>query len=130
MKLYTFVTIILLIPLSFVINQKDKDNNKIMPTKNYSMNSFSDRVVVLYNSLDANNFKLPKLESFSKALEGYYSLKENGTITNDYLTIIDFSLSSKTKRMWVIDMDENKIMFNDSFLLEKLFAKSPPEFFP
>ena len=112
MKLYTFVTIILLIPLSFVINQKDKDNNKIMPTKNYSMNSFSDRVVVLYNSLDANNFKLPKLESFSKALEGYYSLKENGTITNDYLTIIDFSLSSKTKRMWVIDMDENKIMFN------------------
>jgi hypothetical protein len=65
-----------------------------------------------YNSLNSNHFQLPKLESFSKALEGFYLLKEKGIIKKDYLTIIDFSLSSKEKRMWVIDMNENKILMN------------------
>jgi hypothetical protein len=67
---------------------------------------------VIYNSLISNNFKLPKLESFTKALDGFYLLKEKGLIDKNYLTIIDFSLSSKEKRMWIIDMNENKIILN------------------
>ncbi|MEC4003115.1 murein L,D-transpeptidase catalytic domain family protein [Flavobacterium sp. SUN052] len=112
MKLYTFVTLALFSLFTFVPNQKNNNELKTSQPRNYAMNSFSERVAVIYNSLDANNFKLPKIESFSRALEGYYLLKEKGKITNDYLTIVDFSLSSKSKRMWVIDMNENKIIFN------------------
>lgn len=112
MKLNIFVTIALFSLFTFVSNRNDRNEYKTLHPKNYAMTSFSQRVAVLYNSLDANNFKLPKLESFSKALEGYYFLKGNGKITKDYLTIVDFSLSSKCKRMWVINMDENKIIFN------------------
>ena len=62
--------------------------------------------------MNSNHFQLPKLESFSKALEGFYLLKEKGIIKKDFLTIVDFSLSSKVKRMWIIDMNENKILMN------------------
>ncbi|WP_317128614.1 murein L,D-transpeptidase catalytic domain family protein [Flavobacterium supellecticarium] len=53
---------------------------------------------------------MPKLESFSKALEGFYQLKEQGLIKKDILTLIDFSLSSAQKRLWVIDMATNTIL--------------------
>jgi hypothetical protein len=110
MKIYIFVTVMLFGFTSFTPN-----HTKIVKPKSYSMSSKSaslKEVESKYNSLDANNLNLPNLESFSKALEGYYLLKEKGILENDYLTIVDFSLSSKVKRMWVIDMDENKIIFN------------------
>ncbi|ESU27904.1 hypothetical protein FSS13T_03900 [Flavobacterium saliperosum S13] len=53
---------------------------------------------------------MPKLESFSKALEGYYQLKERGIVQKDILTIVDFSLSSTQKRLWVIDMATNTVL--------------------
>ena len=81
--------------------------------KSYAMTtSDSKKAEIIYNSLNPNHFQLPKLESFSKALEGFYFLKEKGIIKKDYLTIIDFSLSSKVKRMWIIDLNENKILMN------------------
>lgn len=110
MRIYIFVTVMLFGFTSFTPN-----HTKIVKPKSYSMSSKSaslKEVESKYNSLDANNLNLPNLESFSKALEGYYLLKEKGILENDYLTIVDFSLSSKVKRMWVIDMDENKIIFN------------------
>lgn len=70
------------------------------------------KVEMIYNSLDANNFKLPSIESFEIAFEGYENLKAKGKIQNNFLTIVDYSLSSKSNRFWVIDMNENKIIFN------------------
>ena len=107
MKINAIKYILLFALMSFAPNLP-KDN----APKDYEFDSFSKKVEIIYNSLDANNNQLPKLESFSKALEGFYNLKEQGFITNDYLTIVDFTLSSKTKRLWVIDMNENKIVFN------------------
>lgn len=92
--------------MSFVFNPLNESH-----TKNYSFSSIKKSNDV-YNSLDANNFQLPKEESFSKALEGYYVLKSKGVIKKQYLTIIDFSLSSNIKRMWIIDMNQNKIILN------------------
>lgn len=64
----------------------------------------------LYSSINTNNFQLPKEETFSKATEGFYSLKEKGIVEKNILTIVDFSISSREKRLWV--MDNNKILFN------------------
>lgn len=86
-----------------IIPQTPKNNPDFSNSKQISM---------VYYSLDSNHFQLPNLESFSKALLGFNLLKEKGLINKNYLTIIDFSLSSRTKRMWVIDMVKNKILFN------------------
>ena len=72
----------------------------------------SNKVVSAYNTLNSNHFQLPQLESFSEALKGFYSIKEKGFFQKDFLTIIDFRLSSRVKRLWVIDMVQNKIILN------------------
>ena len=74
--------------------------------------TFESKVISLYNNLDAKNFKLPQLESFTKALEGFYQLKQKGLIQNDILTLVDFSLSANSKRMWVIDMNTNTVLYH------------------
>lgn len=108
MKIKTLLFLTMIVFASFSPNRL-----KNIHPKSYAMTtSYSKKVAIIYNSLNSNHFQLPKLESFSKALEGFYLLKEKGIIKKDYLTIIDFSLSSKVKRMWVIDMNENKILMN------------------
>lgn len=67
--------------------------------------------VMVYSVLQANQYELPKLVSFSKALKGFYKLKEKGLIKKDILTLIDFSLSSNVKRLWVIDLASKTILF-------------------
>ena len=67
--------------------------------------------VIVYNQLNPNTFQLPSLESFSIALNGFYLLKEKGLIQKNILTLVDFSLSSNAKRMWVIDLDKNLVLF-------------------
>jgi len=74
--------------------------------------TFESKFISLYNNLDAKNFKLPQLESFTKALEGFYQLKQKGLIQNDILTLVDFSLSANSKRMWVIDMNTNTVLYH------------------
>ena len=39
-------------------------------------------------------------------------MKKKGNFKKDILTLIDFSLSSNEKRLWVIDLSTNTIVFN------------------
>lgn len=70
------------------------------------------KIVSIYTNLNANKFALPQLESFSKALTGFYQLKAKGLIDKNVLTLIDFTLSSNTKRLWVIDLTTNTVIFH------------------
>lgn len=87
-----------------------------MPTRSsLAAMTYEEKISLIsdvYNNLNANRNSLPKLESFSKALQGFYNLKERGTIKKDILTIIDYSLPSNKKRLWVIDLENNKVLFN------------------
>ena len=74
--------------------------------------SLDSKIENIYNNLDSNKFSLPKLESFTEGLKGFYLLKEKGLIEKNILTIVDFSLSSNTKRLWVIDLETNTILCN------------------
>lgn len=74
--------------------------------------NFDSNVESIYNNLNSNQFDLPNLESFKEALKGYYSLKEKGLVQKNILTLVDFSLSSNTKRLWVIDLESNTILFH------------------
>lgn len=66
----------------------------------------------VYNNLNSNQFSLPNLESFTEALKGFNLLKEKGLVSKNILTLIDFSMSSNAKRLWVIDLTTNKILYN------------------
>lgn len=77
-----------------------------------TVSSIDSNVETVYNNLNSNQFALPNLESFKEALKGYYSLKERGLVQKDILTLVDFSLSSNVKRLWVIDLSTNTILYN------------------
>jgi hypothetical protein len=76
------------------------------------LESLTERANIAYNSLDLNNYNLPEYQSFAEGFEGFFILKDKGKFKKDILTIIDFSLPSSAKRMWVIDLISNKILFN------------------
>ncbi|WP_310595389.1 murein L,D-transpeptidase catalytic domain family protein [Flavobacterium sp.] len=73
--------------------------------------SLENSVEMVYSGLKTNHYELPKLESFTQALKGFYKLKERGVIKKDILTLIDFSLSSNMKRLWVIDLASKTILY-------------------
>jgi hypothetical protein len=76
------------------------------------ISSSDSNIETIYYSLHSNGYNLPNLESFKEALKGYYALKEKGLVQKDVLTLADFSLSSNEKRLWVIDLNTNSILYN------------------
>lgn len=107
--IYRVLPILFLFLLSFKPMTVTENNDPKLLAANAKA-SLELKVKNLYNSLDVKSFSMPKLETFSKALEGYYQLKERGIIQKDILTIVDFSLSSTQKRLWVIDMVTNTVL--------------------
>jgi hypothetical protein len=107
---YKLLSVLLFGLFSFTTPTNNTTDPKIIASN--SKVTFESKVISLYNNLDAKNFKLPQLESFTKALEGFYQLKQKGLIQNDILTLVDFSLSANSKRMWVIDMSTNTVLYH------------------
>ena len=114
--IYKFLPILVFFLSSFTTNEiktTKSPNPPIVTLKtNISKLNFEAEVAKIYSTLKTNNLTLPKLESFKKALKGFYEMKEKGFIKKDVLTLIDFSLSSNTKRLWVIDLATNTILYN------------------
>lgn len=68
--------------------------------------------MVLYDNLRLDTLSLSR-EAFSYAMEGYKSLQAAGELNNQrILSIIDFSLPSWQKRLFIIDMVSGKLLFN------------------
>ncbi|MFD2247318.1 murein L,D-transpeptidase catalytic domain family protein [Pontibacter ruber] len=54
-----------------------------------------------------------RFEVFDKALTGYYNLKREGRLSDkQVLTIVDFTKSSTNKRLWVLDLENKKVLHN------------------
>jgi hypothetical protein len=110
----TYPAVLLLIfsfsPCNFLFSETN-NLKEIEITKVVKLSSETNEETV-YNNLNANQFALPKLESFTEALKGFYLLKEKGLISKNILTLIDFSMSSNSKRLWVIDLTTNTILYN------------------
>jgi hypothetical protein len=66
----------------------------------------------LYDSLQLKDLGLSK-QAFIEGVKGYNYLRSQGKLNNDHiLSIADFSLPSTQKRLFVIDMDNYKLLFN------------------
>jgi L,D-transpeptidase catalytic domain len=62
-------------------------------------------------SLKQANLALPV---FEKAIIGFYNLNNNHKLNQDkqIITVIDFTRPSSEKRMWIIDLKNNKLLLN------------------
>jgi len=68
--------------------------------------------VSAFDSLHLNTFGLSK-QAYNYAIRGFQTLRSMGKLNNDsVIAIIDFSLSSSEKRLFVIDIKNYQVLFN------------------
>ena len=73
-----------------------------------------DVILKYYNDLNFEKAAKPDYATFRKGMIGYLNLLANNKVENPgLLTIIDFNLPSSKKRLWVIDLQDKKLLFHE-----------------
>lgn len=86
--------------------------NKKISALSFAKTIHAPVALELYSLLSLDSLGLSK-EAFNEAVTGYRNLQKKGTIQNTgILSIIDFSLPSFKKRLFVLDMENGKLLFN------------------
>jgi L,D-transpeptidase catalytic domain len=82
-----------------------------MAERAYYTAAFEQYVTAAYTQARLLQAGLP-LETFRKALIGYYSLQQRGLVSKNShtLTIIDFQRSSTQERFWVVDLVAGRLL--------------------
>jgi hypothetical protein len=66
----------------------------------------------IYERLELSKLGL-SVDAMKYAFKGHEQLREKGVLgNNDILTIVDFSQSSRKKRMYIIDLKNDKVLMN------------------
>lgn len=74
--------------------------------------AFEEEVSSLYDQIDLEQFGLSK-KAFEYAYKGYQYLLQHHIISkNNLLSICDFSQSSRNKRLYVVDLDQRRVLIN------------------
>ena len=119
----------ILIPFIWMINLSDISSELAVITT-----TEVNEVEILYNSLSESSSHLPSMEVLELAMEGWEKLEYD--LKSPLLTVIDFSLPSTQKRLWVIDPSKGLILHhsvvahgrNSGELLAKNFSNQPESF--
>jgi len=68
--------------------------------------------IMMYQTLKLDSLGLSR-EAFNYAVRGMERLEQEGKLSNtDLISIVDFSLPSSKKRLFVIDLKNGKVLFN------------------
>ena len=107
--------LLFLIPLSFAFASFKpaslKATTAVAKTVSTTDADISSKIMI-YDSLQLNELGLSK-EAFIEGLKGYAVLRSQGKLNNDnLLSIADFTLPSTQKRLFVIDLENFKLLFN------------------
>lgn len=107
--------LLILIPLTFAFARFKPVSStvKITALNNATTaeSEFNSKMII-YDSLQLNTLGLSK-KAFVEGLKGYGILRSQGKLNNEgILSIVDFSLSSSQKRLFVIDLQNFKLLFN------------------
>jgi len=75
--------------------------------------AFDQQLRATYTALGVEQQGL-RFETFAKAMTGYLNLKKAGQLSTDkqLLTVVDFDLPSTEKRLWVLDLARQQVLFN------------------
>lgn len=87
----------------------------ILPNPHFSENtpsplSSADPATLSYEGLKGERASLPSKEVFTLAIQGWSKMKDQ--LKSNLLTVIDFSLPSTAKRMWIINPENGEILLN------------------
>ena len=68
----------------------------------------------IYKQIDFSKSAHLSYEVFDKAYRGYLNLLNSGKLNtdNNILSVCDFSLPSTENRLWIIDLNKKKVLFN------------------
>lgn len=123
-KYFVFASaLLILLNLSFVFpTTKQVDEIKSLPVKMEAsvhpdpfMNLAPETqaaLLAVYDSLHLDLMGLSK-QAFDYAVKGFDNLVTAGKLANErIISIVDFSLPSSQKRLFVIDLDNYKVLFN------------------
>jgi hypothetical protein len=89
-------------------------NNSFVKTTSNTVNTAAttSRTLTLYDALKLRRYGLNK-SAFEYALKGYqYLLSKRKLGHNSVLSICDFSQSSRRKRLFIIDVEQQKLLIN------------------
>ena len=116
---YKILTVISFLTFSFAFTTTDGLGSTAIDEKPIALiESITENLTVdeeikqVYADFVENNNSVPDLDSFKNGMMGYFKLSDKNLLDKNILTIIDFTLSSTKKRMWVLDMTNNKVLFN------------------
>ncbi len=119
----TFIIAVTLINISWKtdkpIENKTQDSTNLTEESNEVLET-NPKAILFINHLNKvyedallqeANLALPV---FEKAVIGFYNLKNNHNLNDekDIITVIDFTRPSSEKRMWIIDLKNNKLLLN------------------
>ncbi len=90
-------------PFSFTYTSESTHVGSEFSTK------FEDYITLFYDKLQDDEGR-PAFNVFKKAITGFFHLKTTSAISNNLLTVIDFSMSSNEERLWIIDVDNMKVV--------------------
>ncbi len=116
--IYRFLMIAGVLLFSFAFTNTDDLHKTLItkveaPASEISKNIKPDNSAeAIYNRFLENNTNLPAMDVFEKAMQGYNQLEKAGKVKNKLLTVVDFNLSSVKKRIWILDMETKKVLFN------------------
>jgi hypothetical protein len=112
-KMITCLAVVSLVVLSIMmVTAKEPNTN---PSVSASVLDVERYINSVYNQIDFKSNKKMSYEAFATAYRGYVNLRNAGKLNNSkpHLTVVDFTLSSTQKRMWIIDMNKKMVLFND-----------------
>ncbi|MFV8226791.1 murein L,D-transpeptidase catalytic domain family protein [Christiangramia aquimixticola] len=115
---YRILTVVGALIFSFAFTNaaeiKKIENPTIKINKTESDNKITteEKIDLLYKTFSSRNKTMPAISVFEKAMNGYMKLESEGKVANPLLTVIDFNLSSTQKRMWILNMDTQEVLFN------------------
>ncbi len=109
--LFLFSTILILFAAGIVLAAPGKEKTMIVNAVDISAAN-NNSMFAMYDTLELEALGLSR-EAFEKAMQGYHYLLASGKIINqDIISIIDFSLPSDKKRLFVIDLKEGELVYN------------------
>lgn len=120
MKKFSFAIAFVLVAAALVpVMSKAKLSTSVKDAKTVVVADTVANITVPATSSYATAYDVLNLEAkglsrntFLLALKGFEKLKEAGKIKHNKLSIVDFSQASTKKRLYVIDLDEQKLLFN------------------
>ncbi len=110
MHLFTYLAVLLSSPFRTVSADQLRTHKAGTSNSNTDVDSFIKGV---YNQIDFGTHARLSYEVFSKAYIGYINLRNAGKLDGkEIISICDFSLSSSQNRLWIIDLQNMKVLFN------------------